>query len=61
MGKEKLQDSFLENANILKLSRGGVSKRELRRSVASDVGGKLDCGIMTAKRRKYFKNCVECC
>lgn len=19
------------------------------------------CGIMTAKRRKYFKNCVECC
>lgn len=58
--KEKFQNSFLENA--MKLSRGGgVGKTELRRSVASGVGGKAECGIMTAKRRKYFKNCVECC
>lgn len=57
--KEKFQNSFLENA--MKLSRGGgVGKTELRRSVASGVGGKAECGIMTAKRRKYFKNCVEC-
>lgn len=34
-GREEFQDSFLENANILKLSRGReVSKRELRRWVA---------------------------
>lgn len=52
--KEKFQNSFLENA--MKLSRGGVvGKTELRRSVAGGVGGKAECGIMTAKRRKYLR------
>lgn len=42
--KEKFQNSFLENA--MKLSRGGVvGKTELRRSVASGVGGKAECVV----------------